>query len=266
MRLGGVIVALLAASVLIGALASRYKRTRNRATAALAPPKRRMPQQQPDRAAQLASLVTHLQDTREQERAHVARQLHDELGALLTAAKLDVARLKSRLGPDATDLAQRLQHLAETLNSGIALKRRIIEELRPSSLSNLGLTASLEILAGEVADRSGVQVSTTIDTVALDESLQLTAYRVVQESLANMVRHSQARHAEVTVRPAGGDVVIGVDDDGTGFDPHHPGPAKHGLAAIRHRVEAAGGRLHIGARPGGGTRVVALLPALAAAD
>jgi len=226
MQPGRVIAALLAAFVLIGTIAARYKRTRNRGTDALVHGDGRTVPAERDRATQLASLVTHLQETREQERAHVARELHDELGALLTAAKLDVARLKSRLGPDAPDLSQRLQHLADTLNSGIALKRRIIEELRPSSLSNLGLTASLEILAREVADRSGVQVSTALDAVALDEPLQLTAYRVVQESLDNMVRHSRARHAEVTVKSVGLEVVIRVDDDGTGFDPSRGGPVQ----------------------------------------
>ena len=88
-----------------------------------------------ERTASLAQLATHLQQVREEERGHLARELHDELGALLTAAKLDVARLKSRLGPSGP-VAQRLQHLTETLNSGIALKRRIIEDLRPSALAN----------------------------------------------------------------------------------------------------------------------------------
>ena len=86
----------------------------------------------------------HLQTIREDERSRLARELHDELGALLTAAKLDVARLKSRLGGTASaDAAERLAHLNEALNGGIALKRRIIEDLRPSSLSNLGLVAAL---------------------------------------------------------------------------------------------------------------------------
>ena len=102
------------------------------------------------RTAQLKELAQHLQTIREDERSRLARELHDELGALLTAAKLDVARLKSRLGSDATaDAAERLAHLNETLNGGIALKRRIIEDLRPSSLSNLGLVAALEILLRE---------------------------------------------------------------------------------------------------------------------
>ena len=93
-----------------------------------------------ERTATLAELATHLQQVRESERGFLARELHDELGSLLTAAKLDVARLKSRLA-DSPDATQRLQHLNELLNSGIALKRRIIEDLRPSSLANLGLIA-----------------------------------------------------------------------------------------------------------------------------
>jgi hypothetical protein len=153
-----------------------------------------------DRTATLAELATHLQQVREDERGHLARELHDELGALLTAAKLDVARLKSRLGDQPSEVGQRLQHLTETLNSGIALKRRIIEDLRPSSLSNLGLTASLEILAREFSERSGIEVATALEPVELDESNQLTVYRLVQESLTNIGKYAEARHAEVGVR------------------------------------------------------------------
>jgi CHASE3 domain sensor protein len=91
-----------------------------------------------ERTTRLAELATHLQQVREEERGHLARELHDELGALLTAAKLDVARIKARIAADAGDLHARIEHLIDTLNSGIALKRRIIEDLRPSSLSNLG--------------------------------------------------------------------------------------------------------------------------------
>ncbi len=111
------------------------------------------------RTTQLRELAQHLQTIREDERSRLARELHDELGALLTAAKLDVARLKSRLGASASaDATERLAHLNESLNGGIALKRRIIEDLRPSSLSNLGLVAALEILLREFAGRSEIKV------------------------------------------------------------------------------------------------------------
>lgn len=217
-------------------------------------------QQVRERTASLAELATHLQEVRERERGHLARELHDELGALLTAAKLDVARLKSRLGTDAPDALQRLQHLTDTLNSGIALKRRIIEDLRPSSLTNLGLVTSLEILAREFGERSALPVRTALEPVELDEAAQLTVYRLVQESLTNISKYANAQHVEVRMRSHDGLVTVEVADDGCGFDPHMATAASHGLAGMRHRVEAAGGNLSIRSAPGMGTRISAALP------
>ena len=213
-----------------------------------------------ERTATLAELATHLQQVREEERGHLARELHDELGALLTAAKLDVARLKSKLGTQAPEFAQRLQHLTETLNSGIALKRRIIEDLRPSSLSNLGLTASLEILAREFAERSGIDVATNLDAVELDESSQLTVYRLVQESLTNVGKYAQAEQVDISVRNLGGQVDVEIKDNGNGFDVTAVRTATHGLAGMKHRVEAAGGRLTVQSVSGEGTSIGATLP------
>ena len=214
-----------------------------------------------ERTATLAELATHLQQVREEERGHLARELHDELGALLTAAKLDVARLKSRLGPQpAPEVLQRLQHLTDALNSGIALKRRIIEDLRPSSLSNLGLTASLEILAREFSERSGVEIMTSVEQSELDESRQLTVYRLVQESLTNVGKYAEARQVDISVRNYAGHVEVDIKDDGKGFDVGEIRPSTHGLAGMRHRVEAAGGRLTIISAPGNGTRISAVLP------
>ncbi len=214
-----------------------------------------------ERTASLAELATHLQNVREEERGHLARELHDELGALLTAAKLDVARLKSRLGTQSTpEVAQRLQHLTDALNSGIALKRRIIEDLRPSSLSNLGLTASLEILAREFSERSGIEITTGLEPVELDESRQLTVYRLVQESLTNVGKYAEAKQVEISVHNYGGQVEVDIKDDGKGFDAAQIRPSTHGLAGMKHRVEAAGGRLTVNSTPGAGTRISAVLP------
>ncbi|WP_414709019.1 CHASE3 domain-containing protein [Ramlibacter sp.] len=214
-----------------------------------------------ERTASLAQLATHLQQVREEERGHLARELHDELGALLTAAKLDVARLKSRLGPQqAPEVSQRLQHLTEALNSGIALKRRIIEDLRPSSLANLGLTAALEILAREFSERSGIEVASNLEPVQLDESTQLTVYRIVQESLTNVGKYAEARQVQIGVREYSNHVEVEIRDDGKGFDVRSTRPSTHGLAGMRHRVEAAGGRLTLQSQPGQGTRVLASLP------
>lgn len=214
-----------------------------------------------DRTASLGELATHLQNVRETERGHLARELHDELGSLLTAAKLDVARLKSRLA-DSPDAIQRLAHLTELLNSGIALKRQIIEDLRPSSLSNLGLVASLEILGREFADRTGMQVEMALEPVELDEPRQLTVYRLVQESLTNISKYASASEATIVLKDYGNHVVVEVGDNGCGFDPTEARPATHGLAGMRHRVEAARGRLTVESSPGQGTRLSAVLPAL----
>lgn len=213
-----------------------------------------------ERTATLAELATHLQQVRETERGYLARELHDELGSLLTAAKLDVARLKSRLteSPDAT---QRLQHLNELLNAGIALKRRIIEDLRPSSLSNLGLIASLEILGREFGERAGMEVELVLEPVTLDEADQLTVYRMVQESLTNIGKYAQATEASIVMKNYGNHVIVEVADNGKGFDVQRLHPSSHGLAGMRHRVEAAKGRLTITSRPGEGTRLSAMLPA-----
>lgn len=233
---------------------------RQRTQAALAHERDLLELQVRERTASLAELATHLQQVREQERGHLARELHDELGALLTAAKLDVARLKSRVGTTSPEVAQRLQHLTDSLNSGIALKRRIIEDLRPSSLANLGLSASLEILAREFSEQSGVAVDTHLESVQLDESRQLTVYRLVQESLTNIAKYAQARQVQVDVHARAGMVQVSVVDDGLGFDAAGMKPSTHGLAGMRHRVEAAGGRLEVASAEGQGTRVSAQLP------
>ncbi|MDM0031740.1 CHASE3 domain-containing protein [Variovorax sp. J22P271] len=213
-----------------------------------------------ERTATLGELATHLQQVRESERGFLARELHDELGSLLTAAKLDVARLKSRLS-DSPDATQRLQHLNELLNSGIALKRRIIEDLRPSSLSNLGLVASLEILGREFAEQSGMEIEMVLEPVDLDEDNQLTAYRMVQESLTNIGKYAQASEASIVMKNYGNHVVVEVVDNGKGFDTRHARPSTHGLAGMRHRVEAAKGKLSVASTPGQGTHLSAILPA-----
>ena len=150
------------------------------------------------RTHRLAQLATYLQNVREDERARLARELHDELGALLTAAKLDVTRLRNYIGNANEDANTRISHLVEMLNSGIALKRRIIEDLRPSSLSNLGLAPALEILTREYQDRSGIEVNLRMEPVdRLTPNAELTIYRLVQEALTNVSKYAEARHVEV---------------------------------------------------------------------
>lgn len=215
-----------------------------------------------ERTATLAELATHLQNVREDERGHLARELHDELGALLTAAKLDVARIKSRLSGNYPEATERLEHLTSTLNSGIALKRRIVEDLHPSSLSHLGLVASLEILAREFQERSGLVISTNLEHVELDSSSQLTIYRLVQESLTNISKYASAKKVCVKLESTNGYAIVEVVDDGKGFNTSEVGAGSYGLTGMRHRVEAISGKLTVSSTEGRGAHITAVVPTL----
>ena len=212
------------------------------------------------RTQQLTELARHLQSVREDERHRLARDLHDELGALLTAAKLDVARLKSRLGVVPPEVAERLQHLNEGLNSGIALKRRIIEDLRPSSLSNLGLVAALDILVREWSQRTEIKVDARIEPVRLRPAGELTVYRLVQEALTNITKYARATTVEVRLSAEAGQVRVSVRDNGVGFDTEAPRQSAHGLLGMRYRLETEGGQLSMESSPGKGTLIQADLP------
>ena len=213
-----------------------------------------------ERTASLSELANHLEQVREDERGHLARELHDELGSLLTAAKLDVARLKSKIDANAPEIAERLKHLIEMLNNGIALKRRIVENLRPSSLAHLGLTAALEILSSEFGSSANMHIETNLEAVELPEAAQLTVYRMVQESLTNISKYAQAQKVLITVQNYPTHVAVQIRDDGVGFNVQSIARSSHGLVGMRQRVEAAGGRLTVTSSPGNGTSVSAVLP------
>ncbi|EHR69971.1 signal transduction histidine kinase [Burkholderiales bacterium JOSHI_001] len=209
----------------------------------------------------LTALAQHLQTAREDERHRLARNLHDELGALLTSAKLDAARIKSRLGGSAPEASERLAHLVETLNSSIALGRRIIEDLRPSTLTNLGLVAALDILGREFAEASGLTVHRHLQPVGLSPSAELTVYRLVQEAITNISKYAQAHTVWLELGPQEGQVQVSVRDDGLGFNAGTQRHSAYGLVGMRFRVEAERGTLRIESAPGQGTRIQALLPA-----
>jgi signal transduction histidine kinase len=145
-------------------------------------------------------------------------------------------------------------------NSGIALKRRIIEDLRPSTLSNLGLKPALEILCNEFADRSGLPVRASIESLPLSPSAELTAFRLVQESFTNIGKYANAKRVTVTLDIEDDSARLVVRDDGDGFDTRRMGLKKHGLVGMRYRVEAEQGRLLVESAPGRGTSVQAWLP------
>jgi signal transduction histidine kinase len=212
------------------------------------------------RTAKLTELTHHLQTAREDERGRLARNLHDELGALLTAAKLDAARIMPRLAGSAPEARERLVHLVETLNSSIALGRRIIEDLRPSTLSNLGLATTLEILAREFAERSGMRVHCHVQPVRLEPNTELVIYRVVQEAITNISKYAKAGQVWVTLVASDRQIEVAVRDDGVGFDASVEHGSAYGLVGMRYRVEAEGGTLTLRSDPGQGTTVKVRLP------
>jgi signal transduction histidine kinase len=212
------------------------------------------------RTSQLVRLTHHIETAREEERARLARDLHDEMGALLTSAKLDAARIKVRLIGIAPEAVTRLAHLVETLNSGIALKRTIIENLRPSTLSNLGLAVTLDILARDFAKRSGVKVHCALAPVQLEEAAELVVYRVVQEAITNVSKYAKAGNLWIDLVSSEGVAKLSVRDDGVGFDAEVPSTSAYGLLGMRFRVQAENGTLAVTSAPSRGTLIVVRLP------
>jgi signal transduction histidine kinase len=211
------------------------------------------------RTEQLTVLTRHLLSAREDERSRLARNLHDDLGALLTSAKLDAARIKSRIGNAAPQALDLLAHLVTTLNSSISLGRGIIENLRPSALTNLGLAATIEILASEFGDHSGIQIHCDLDPVKLNASGELMVYRLVQEATTNIAKYAKAQHVWIKLSAVGSSVEVSVRDDGVGFDVTTKPISAFGLIGMRFRVEAEGGSLAIQSAPGKGTLIQARL-------
>jgi signal transduction histidine kinase len=212
------------------------------------------------RTTQLVNLTNHIETAREEERARLARDLHDELGALLTSAKFDAARIKARLIGGAPEALERLANLVVSLNRGIALKRDIIENLRPSTLSNLGLTVTLEILVRDFGKHSGIVVHTALMPVQIRQSAELVVYRVVQEAITNVTKYAQASELWLDLRPEQGCAELTIRDNGVGFDTGEASTSTYGLLGMRFRVEAENGALSVTSAPHKGTLIRVRLP------
>ncbi len=259
----GVIVMTLAALVGLGAFrraSIRLHRQRESQSLAYELERERLESTVAQRTQDLRALTRNLQTAVEDERAALARELHDELGALLTAAKFDVATLRAKVAPG-PEVEERIAHLNAMLNDGIALKRRIIENLRPSALDNLGLVAALEFLARETQQRLGIPVVVDLHPVHTSPEGALTLYRFVQEALTNVARHAQAGKVRVSLSSGEGAIRIAVHDDGRGFDPIRASPSAHGLSGMRFRVESMGGQMLVRSQAGD-TLVKASIPAV----
>lgn len=220
------------------------------------------------RTVELRELASHLETAREDERGRLARDLHDELGGLFTAMKLDFARLRRQAGISEAVQATLLS-IEARLNEGIVFKRRVIEKLRPSALDQLGLATSIILLCRDAQDNMGMPVRVTLPfelqgsiggVRALAPEAELTVYRLVQESLTNIAKYAAASAVEVLLRVQDGQLHVDVHDNGSGFDPLNIGQGHHGLSGMRYRVESQGGRLRVDSSPGQGTLIHAHLP------
>jgi len=255
------LVALALTSLAIVAM-SRSVRQRQEAGAALTRQHDRLQAQADAQSAELTELYRHLQHAQEEERARLSRGLHDELGGVLLAARMDVTWLQHNpAGPD--DYCMRLDRIRTALDQGIDLKRRVVEELRPTLLDTMGLVAALRWQIEETCRRADLTCRQQFpeDEPAFSRAGAITLFRVVQEALANIIKHSRAREVDIALECIDQHVVLTIGDDGVGSTPEALiRPKAHGIAGMRHRVHVLGGRLDITTVPSGGTRIRVQVP------
>jgi PAS domain S-box-containing protein len=219
---------------------------------------------------ELRELSAQVLQAREDEKTHIARELHDELGQQLTALKMDLAWARERLPAAQPELADKLARMNATLDSTVAATRRISADLRPLMLDDLGLAEAAEWLVEDFAERSGIACEIEMadpEAVSGLEPLTATAlYRMLQESLTNVARHAQARHVHVELGIADGQVLLRVEDDGRGITEADRGKTRSfGLKGLRERAHYLGGQAEVAPAPAGGTRVSVRVPVQARA-
>jgi signal transduction histidine kinase len=206
------------------------------------------------RTHELSELSTHLQQFAEKEKSELAKHLHDELGGLLTAAKMDLSWLQSRI----TDAPyhERLAQLGSVLDEAMNLKRRVVEDLRPSLLDHFGLPTALRAHVEHVCMKAGLECDVTMSDEAetMPKDLQIALFRVIQEGLTNIVRHAQAKQVRLAVTADAQRYLLMLTDDGCGMKMGDRAFRwSHGLAGMRHRVQAMGGTFGIESSPAEGT-------------
>jgi PAS domain S-box-containing protein len=210
---------------------------------------------------QLRNLAAHLLSVREEERTKISREVHDELGQSLTAVKMDLAWLARRLSPRDGLMLKRIGSTRQLADSIIQSIRRISTELRPAVL-DLGLVAAVEWQVQDFHARSGIQCKVRLLTREVVVSGASTAmFRISQEALTNVARHSNATRAEVVLQKQRDRLVLLVRDNGRGFDQADPSLSKSlGLLGMRERAAILGGQVNISSAPGNGTTVTAWIP------
>jgi signal transduction histidine kinase len=215
------------------------------------------------RTAELATLSSYLQNVAEREKQALSRELHDSLGGLLVATKMDVVWLRRRLRVADPELEHRFERIQEALDRGVDLKRRIVENLRPTLLDSMGLFAALRWQFDETCARAGLICTDNLpaeETPLLSEAA-IALFRVAQESFTNILKHSQATAAELDVTMKDGLFVLSIRDNGRGMAQDEKSLRfSHGLSGMRHRIQALGGRWQALARERGGTEIRVEIP------
>lgn len=222
----------------------------------------RMENRVADRTQELSSLSAFLQTHSEREKAALARELHDALGGILTPVKMDLAWLEARLANDA-QYGDRVRRISALIDQGIDFKRKIIETLRPSLLDHLGLASALSWYVDAACRDAKIdcrlRISERLERLAPD--LEIALYRLVQESVNNIVRHSKATHMDLLLERAENGLRLVVEDDGVGIpDLEHAKRRSHGFAGMTHRVRSVNGTFKVTSRPGEGTRIEVFVP------
>jgi PAS domain S-box-containing protein len=211
---------------------------------------------------ELRELSARVLEAREEEKARIARELHDELGQLLTALKMDLASLREA-SPEKLD--EKMQEMGRLLDQTVAATRRISADLRPLMLDDLGLADAASWLVEDFAKRSGIRCGFRVEPEGpiddVSKTVAVTVYRAVQESLTNIARHAGAKSAWVLISVGEGAIHVEVEDDGRGITPEDQAKARSlGLKGMRERIAFLGGSLDIGRATRGGTRLRVRLP------
>ena len=219
------------------------------------------------RTEELVALAGYLSNARETEKANLARELHDELGALMTAAKHDASWIERKL-PIELDPAvrERMARLQQNLSSVIGLKRNLINNLRPAMLHDLGLLTALRNLADEFSSSTDIVVKTELPTteITLPEPMALAIFRIVQEAFTNSRKYAEATEVQLELFEDDGTLILNLYDNGLGFDLSSPTIARHGLAGMKHRVQMLKGKIEIVTSPGKGVLITVEVPIPAA--
>jgi len=214
-----------------------------------------------DRARELSALSHHLQSLSEREKWELARKLHDELGGLLTAAKMDLSWLQSRL--EGAAIQERLSQLGGVLDEAMDLKRRVVEELRPSLLDHFGLPTAVRAYVESTCAKEGltVQVNFQHACESMPKDTAIALFRVVQEGLSNIIRHAHAKTVKLEMSGDERHCLLTLADDGRGFDAHSPEFRwSHGLMGMRQRAEGLDGHIDIQSSVGVGTTLRVEVP------